>query len=128
MFCVCSSNCKSFALLDSCQQHALDGVFVAILWQIQLVDARVALGKPVLVRRVDHGDRELLDSILAAQAFKALDRHLARAGHELDELGTLAVVELVKGFPEKLNGFRLGIVTLVLRVLAQVINVNDLKA
>ena len=48
-------------------------------------------------------DLELLDAVHALQGAEALQGHLARARHELEELGALGLVESSQSSPEPLD-------------------------
>ena len=101
IFCKSSRYGKSLAFFACCQQLSFHRFFVFVLRQVELVDASVRLGQPILISGVKHSDCEFLDAILTAQSFKALNWNLTAACHELDELCTFTVVKLSECFPEK---------------------------
>lgn len=51
---------------------------------------------------------ELLDAVHALECGEALQRHFRRAGHKLQELGPVSLVEGAKRSPEPLDLYRRG--------------------
>ena len=81
------------------------------------------------ITRIDHDDCELLDAVLTAEAFEALDWYFARACHELNEFSALTVIEVSESLPEDLHWLRVSCVASLIRcVLSQIVNVNDLES
>lgn len=69
-------------------------------------------------------DVESVDSIHALELLEAVERHFARPGNELQELGTLFFVKRSHGAPEPLDLSRSGVVILVLGVPLPIVDVD----
>ena len=99
-----SCNVECFALFD-CQEYLLSQhLFACIFREIQLKEASVSLGQP-LVRLVcgQFGYLDLLHAVGTSQTFESFHGNFAASSHELDELCPLAIVEFLKHLPEPLD-------------------------
>ena len=121
-----SCDSESLAFFDGAQDHLFGRLFVLVLRKIELIDASVRLWQPVLVCRVNLGDRELLKSCLASESFEAFNRHFAASCHELNELCTFTVVKLLQRLPQILYWLRVCSIPYIDCILTEVVNVYHL--
>ena len=70
------------------------------------------------------GNRELLKPCLASKPLETLHWHLAASCHELKELCSVAVVELLEYLPEELNWLRCCLVAHINCVFTEVIDID----
>ncbi len=111
------------AFADGHQEHVPQLLVVLIGWQVELVEAGVRARQARRVTIVSVY-LKLLRAVHALKFGEALQWHLARTRHELQELGEILLVEGLERTPEPLGLQRAGRVLVVLGVVAQVLEVD----
>lgn len=69
-------------------------------------------------------DVELGEAVHALQLLEPVERDLARACHELEQLGLLFLVEAADRAPEPLDLWRRGLVVVILRIILPIVDVD----